>query len=323
MVDFTKGLISAIELTEILDVTIQGVYKLISTNNIETISVNARKKVCSPSGVRKLLESRGYKYPDQNISIQIVKGGVGKTGLSFCLGVRASHYGAKVLLVDLDQQGNLTSSFSIDSRDKPVWLNLIRKEVTVEEAVIKLSDNLSIIPSSLNNSRLDTELTQSLSNLKDLIKDILEPIRDQFDLVIFDCPPAINKIVAAATCASDRVIIPINPDPYALDGLEFTLAELKSIKSNFKIDFDHQIIWNNYDARQRLGSFYMHELTKDEDRINHIFPVVIRTDTNLKNSVFAAKSIFEETRKTAIKEDIDQFTREVLGINAWSEANRA
>ena len=78
MVDFTKGLISAIELTEILDLSIQGVYKLISTNNIETISVNARKKVCSPSGVRKLLESRGYKYPNQNISIQIVKGGVGE-----------------------------------------------------------------------------------------------------------------------------------------------------------------------------------------------------------------------------------------------------
>ena len=94
---------------------------------------------------------------------------------------------------------------------KKVSLNIIRKEVTAAEAIIKLSDNLSIIPSSLNNSRLDTELTQSLSNLKDLIKDILEPIRDQFDLVIFDCPPAINKIVAAATCASDKVIIPINP----------------------------------------------------------------------------------------------------------------
>ena len=105
--------------------------------------------------------------------------------------------------------------------------------------------------------------------------------------------------------------------------MEFTLAELKALNRILKLILDHQIIWNKYDARERLGSFYMHELTKDEDRINHIFPVVIRTDTNLKNSIFAAKSIFEETRKTAIKEDMDQFTREVLGINAWSEANRA
>ena len=114
------------------------------------------------------MKKGGFKYPNAIISFQIVKGGVGKTSLSFCLAVRASHYGARVLAIDLDQQGNLTRSFNVEASDKPVWLNLFRDKVPVENAIVELSDNLHLIPSNLNNSRLDTELTQSSTNLKDL-----------------------------------------------------------------------------------------------------------------------------------------------------------
>jgi chromosome partitioning protein len=227
-----------------------------------------------------------------------------------------------VLTIDLDQQGNLTRSFNVEARDKSVWLNLYRDKVPVEQSVIELSENLHLIPSNLNNSRLDTELTQAASNLGDLIKDIIAPIRDNYDLVIIYCPPAINKINTAVTCASDMVLVPINPDPYAMDGLDFTLSELTRIKKEFKLNFDYRVVWNKYDARERLGAVYMHELTKRTVMLNKILPVVCRVDVSMKNAIFDSKSVFDLPKKAHIREDIDQLAKEILGINSWKESKK-
>jgi chromosome partitioning protein len=302
-------------------ITTQGVHKALKTHNIHLHTINTKRKIVPPLGVRKLFEERGFSYPNKNISFQIVKGGVGKTSLSFSLAVRAVHYGARVLAIDFDQQANLTRSLSVDARNVPVWLNIYRDKVSSADAIIKLSDTFHIIPSSLNNSRLDTELTSSSANLKDLVTDALEPIRKNYDLVIMDCPPALNKINTAVTCASDEIIIPVNPDPYAMDGLNFTLAELSKVKKEFKLDYDYKIVWNRYDARERLGVYYMHELAKNEEWASHIYPVVIRTDTTFKNSIFDAKTIFDSP-KSPVREDVDQFTKEVLGINSWKESRK-
>lgn len=316
-----NGCLTPIDLMGILGgITVHGVYKALKTHDIEVIDTPNRRKKIPPLGVRKLLQERGFVYPRENISFQIVKGGVGKTSLSYALGLRASHYGAKVLLVDLDQQGNLTRSFKIEARDFPVWLNIFRDNVPAKDAVIKLTETLHLIPSNLNNSRLDLELTQATTNLKDMIRDALSPIRNNYDLVIFDCPPAINKINLSATCASDTVIIPVNPDPYAMDGLDFTLSELRRIKQDFKLNFNCRIVWNRYDARERLGAVCMHDLAKDEEKINNVLPVVIRVDASLKNSIFDAVSLFDLPKKSAIREDIDQFAKEIIGINHWVES---
>lgn len=316
-----KASVTPIELADCLGgITVQGVYKALKAHGIQTETANNRRKHIPPEGIRKLFEERGFAYPNLNISFQIVKGGVGKTSLSFSLAVRASHYGARVLAIDLDQQGNLTRSFNVEARDLPVWINIIREKVSAQDALVKISDNLDFIPSNLNNSRLDIELTQSASNLKDMIRDALSPIRSRYDLVIIDCPPAINKINTAVTCASDVVIIPINPEPYAMDGLVFTMAELNRIKKDFKLIFDYRIVWNKYDARERLGAVYMHELTKQEELLNKIIPVVCRVDASMKNAVFDSKSIFELSKRAPIREDIDQFAKEVLGINLWRES---
>lgn len=316
----TNGCLTPIDLMDILGgITVHGVYKALKSHNIDVIETHARRKKITPLGVRQLLNEKGFQYPQENISFQIVKGGVGKTSLSYALGLRASHYGAKVLLVDLDQQGNLTRSFKIEARDFPVWLNIFRDNISAEKAVIKLTETLDLIPSNLNNSRLDLELTQATTNIKDMIRDLLSPIRNNYDLVIFDCPPAINKINLAATCASDTVIIPLNPDPYAMDGLDFTLAEINRIKHDFKLKFNYRIVWNRYDARERLGAVCMHDLAKDEAKIKSVLPVVIRVDASLKNSIFDAVSLFDLPKKSAIREDVDQFTKEILGLNNWIE----
>jgi chromosome partitioning protein len=299
--------------------TLQGVYRILKQHNFKANT--GTRRLVKFNEVRDILSSRSFEYPNKNYSFQIVKGGAGKTSLSSNFALRASQYGAKVLAIDFDQQGNFTSTFGINTKDRPVFINLFRKEVTVEESIVAVNDALHIIPSSLDNSRLDVELTQRPSlNIRDLIKDILEPVRNKYDIIVMDCPPAINRINVAVTCGSDYVVIPVNPDQYSMDGLEFTIAELINIRKDFKIhSLDYFIVWNKYDARERLGAQYMHYLVKDSSKVSKILPVVIRTDASIKNVVYEMTTIFERGKKTTIKEDIDHFTREVLGINAWSE----
>ena len=155
-----------------------------------------------------------------------------------------------------------------------------------------------------------------------MVRDTIEPIRNNYDLIIIDCPPAINKINTAVTCASDLVIIPINPDPYAMDGLDYTIYELNRVKKEFKLDLDYRIIWNKYDSRERLGAVYMHELMKRTELHNKILPVVCRVDVSMRNAIFDSKSVFDLPKKAPIREDIDQFSKEILGINIWKESKK-
>lgn len=315
-----SGFVTPADLSYLLGgISLQAVYKQLRTNGIESHTSANKRRWISPQGVRQLLEQKSFSFPKLNLSFQIVKGGTGKTTLAYALAVRSSHYGARVLAIDFDQQGNLTRSFNVEARDKPVWLNLIRDDVAAEEAIVEVTPNLHLIPSNLNNSRLDVELTGLASNLRDMVTDKLETIRDNYDLVIMDCPPAINKINTAVTCSSDTVIIPVNPDPYAFDGLDFTLSEIARVKTSFKVKTNYQIIWNRYDARERLGVVYMHKVAAMPECAERVLPVVVRTDASVKNAVFAAKSVYEMPKKSVIQEDIDQFTREILGVNSWKE----
>jgi len=290
---------------------------------VENISVSEpnKRRGATSAEIRRLFEERGFVYPRQNLSFQIVKGGTGKTSLSYSLAVRAYQYGARVLCIDFDQQGNLSRSFNIQAKDKYVWLNLFRDRIDAEQAVIELADTLHLIPSNLNNSRLDVELSGSASNLRDMIGDKLAPIRDRYDLVIMDCPPAINKINTAIACVSDMVLIPVNPDPYALDGLEFTVSELERVKSDFKLDFDYRVIWNRFDARERLGAFYIHELSQNKRFAEKVMPIVIRTDASVKNAVFDSRSVFDLPKRSVFREDVDQFAQEIIGITKWKETH--
>jgi chromosome partitioning protein len=313
-----NGWITPAEMAKIFGgLTPQAIYKKMRVQDIPTCSAKNKRRSIEPMGVKKLFGRAGLIYPKINISFQIVKGGTGKTSLAYALAIRASHYGAKILVIDFDQQANLTRSFDVDAREVKVWLHVVRDRLNVEKSIIKVNDHIDLLPSNLNNSRLDVELSGSASNLRDMVRDKISKIRNSYDLVIMDCPPAINKVNTAAACASDLIVVPINPDPYAIDGLDLAVSEFERIKEEFKTEFQYKLIWNRYDARERLGVVYMHRL--GQELAEHVLPVVIRTDTSLKNAVFEQKSIYDLPKKSAVHDDIDQFAREILGINEWAE----
>ena len=299
----------------------QAVYKMLKSKNLESIMLSTRKKVIAPSSVRAILENKGFQYPNKIISFDMIKGGVGKTTLSAAVATRASHYGCKTLLIDFDLQGNLSRSFAIHSNNEKIWIDLVKDAHPAEKAIISISQYLDIIPSNLNNSKLDIEMQQASINIKDHVRDKLDSVLKNYDLVIIDCPPAINKVSASAICASDLVIIPLNPDPYSMDGLEMTLSEIRRTKKNFKINRpDHLIVWNKYDARKRLGPVYMYDLVQKTD-VQNISTIVIRTDSNYENYLAKTESIFDASKKSNAKEDIDQITKEIIGLNLWSDKN--
>ena len=299
-------------------------YSLVEKNYPELLVDKASKKVILPASlVRKIITDKGFIYPKCNISFQVVKGGAGKTTLATNFSFRCAQYGVKVLLIDFDQQGNASRYFDVETRSKPVFLNVFRREIDVKDAVVPVNEFLHVIPSNLNNSRLDFEMSQKTSlNIKEVINNLILPIRDDYDIVVMDCPPAINRVNASVTCASDLIIIPINPDQYALDGMQFSISEINMIKRDFNLDsLDYKLVWNKYDAREKLGTIYMHALVKEEELIDKIMPLVIRTDTEFKNSVHEKRSIYENSKKSSAKEDIDELTREILGMRSFFRSN--
>lgn len=301
--------------------TLHGIHKVLKEKKIPTLKNGTKIQVPSESS-RLFFEGRGFNYPQLNISFHIIKGGVGKSSLASAFAVRANMYGARVLCVDFDQQGNLTRSFGIDGRERLVWLHILRNQCKIHEAIIPITKTLHLIPSSMNNSKLDIEFANNPVNLRDMIRDSLNEIRSVYDLVIFDCPPSLNKVTAATTCASNLVIMPINADGYSMDALDATIKEINHLENAFKLNIPYRILWNKYDQREKLAVKYLHEVASKDSCKDNILPIVIRTDASIKNALDQGISIFEMKSKSGIYEDIDNLTKEILGLTQWDDEQK-
>jgi chromosome partitioning protein len=279
-----------------------------------------RRKVVAPSGARAYLEARGFRYPRHlTVALQIVKGGCGKTTISFGLALRASHYGCRVLAVDLDQQGNFSRALgAMDvARDKPIWVDVNRKTAALKDTIVPISEFLDLVPSDLRNSQLEGELSSSHRSVHLAISQHLEEIQDHYDLIVIDCPPNVSCTTMAAACAADQVIIPLYPDAFAIDGLSYTLKQLKDARTDYGKDIPFAILWNKYDARERICHALIHEVAANPEYARHVMHLHIRTDSAARNAITLGQDVFSQ-KKSHHREDIDDFAREVIGLNAWA-----
>lgn len=293
-----------------------GVRKMLHTKGLDWPQVGGRRFI-APNSMRWLLESRGFVMPRLALSFQIVKGGCGKTTLAFSVAVRATHYGARVLAIDLDKQGNLSSALGQkDTRGLRTWIDIYRGACTAREAVVSTPFGVDLIPAHMALSRLDIELASGAHNVSTHIAKALVGLRDAYDVIVFDCPPDTNKITAAATCASDLVVIPINPEPHAIDGLNLVVGELKRIEEELRFAPPYAIVWNKFDRRTLLGTSCVHEVARDPEHMAHLLPMFIGTDMAFPNAIYANKSVFDFLDDA--RRDVDCLVRELMGLNAWS-----
>lgn len=276
----------------------------------KTLQLSLVSHYLPPELVREYLLSKNLKYPQRVISIQMLKGGVAKTTSIMNIGIRAAMYGAKILFVDLDQQANLSFALGHQNETAPVWLDIFEKRKTIEESIVKINENMDLIPSSLNNSVLERVLINSNRNWSMAVKGPLEQIRWNYDLILVDTAPALSAINTAVSIASDEILLPVNPDRFSILGFEKNKLELDEIKKDFKLSFNYKILFTKFDGREKMSSLFLQDFIEKYPEL--MMKNFVRSSSEAKNILGTAKSIF--SNKSSIKEDYDLLTKEVLGF---------
>ncbi len=151
--------------------------------------------------------------------------------------------------------------------------------------------------------------------------NLFSEIYDEFDLIVIDCPPSVNKITTCATCFATINIIPVNADMDSFDGVRMSVGEIKRLEKAFKsrgLKINYQIVFNKYDAREKLSLVIMGQIAQDKELVNNLLQIVVRTDTTFKNTKAECSSIFDVNRSVG-KEDCLALISELTGIYKWTE----
>ncbi len=205
--------------------------------------------------LQKEMHSKTPAHRTRRISVSNQKGGVGKTTTTVNLATSLAAVGKKVLVIDLDPQGNASTGFGIDRsvRGKGSY-EVLFGECTVEEAALASKvPNLSVITSSIHLSGAEIELIDT-ENREFRLKTALETTPAEYDYVIFDCPPSLNLLTLNALVASDGVLVPMQCEFYALEGLSHLVNTIERVKNAFNPQLELQgIVMTMFDRRNQLS----------------------------------------------------------------------
>ena len=189
------------------------------------------------------------------IAVPNQKGGVGKTTTAINLSSCLSALGKRVLAIDMDPQGNMTSGLGVDKDnvEKTVY-DLIIGRATVEECLCKeVFENLDLLPTNIDLSAAEIELI-GVENKEFIIRDEVAKIRGNYDFVIVDCPPSLSMLTINAMTTADTVLVPIQCEYYALEGLSQLMHTIDLVKERLNPDLEMEgVVFTMYNARTNLS----------------------------------------------------------------------
>ena len=199
------------------------------------------------------------------IAIANQKGGVGKTTTAINLSACLAEAGQKVLVIDIDPQGNTTSGFGLSKTEieKTVY-EVILRECDIKEAIVEdVIENLDILPSNVNLAGAEIDLID-VDNREYILKESILEVRDRYDYIILDCPPSLSLIVDNALYASDSVIIPVECGYYSYEALSQMVNKITKIQKDKPLEIEG-ILLTKLDNRNTLG----YEIV---DKVKFLFP---------------------------------------------------
>lgn len=190
------------------------------------------------------------------IAIANQKGGVGKTTTSINLSSCIAAKGKKVLVIDMDPQGNTTSGYGIEKNElENTIYELIMGDCTVEDCIMKdVLPNVSVLPSNVNLAAAEIELI-GVKDKDFILKNEIDWVKDNYDFVIIDCPPSLNLLTVNAMTTADSVLVPIQCEYYALEGLSQLIHTVNLVKERLNPDLDMDgVVFTMYDSRTNLSN---------------------------------------------------------------------
>ena len=190
------------------------------------------------------------------IAIANQKGGVGKTTTSINLSACIAAKGKKVLVIDIDPQGNTTSGYGIEKNelDNTIY-ELILGDCSIEDCILKeIFPNISILPSNVNLAAAEIELI-GVEKKEYILKNEVDWVKDRYDFIIIDCPPSLSLLTVNAMTTADAVLVPIQCEYYALEGLSQLIHTINLVKErlNPSLDIDG-VVFTMYDSRTNLSA---------------------------------------------------------------------
>lgn len=183
------------------------------------------------------------------------KGGVGKTTTAINLSASLAELGKKVLVIDIDPQGNTTSGLGVDKEEaENTVYELLLGELEISDCIQKeVFENLDIIPSNINLAAAEIELID-VEDKQFILKKAVDEVRKNYDFIIIDCPPSLSMLTINAMCAGDTVLVPIQCEYYALEGLSQLMQTIELVKERLNTELEIEgVVFTMYDARTNLS----------------------------------------------------------------------
>jgi len=261
---------------------------------------------------RKINKDLSKKNVNRIIAITNQKGGVGKSTTAVNVSAYLSSYGYKTLLIDLDPQSNSTSGLGLDPTDvkESVYEVLIRDSDPRKIILDTAYKDLRILPSSIQLAGAEVELVSSLKR-EFRLKEAIEKIEKDYDFILIDCPPALGLLTINALAAAKEVIIPIQCEYYALEGLGQLLSTINLVKKNLN---DKLIIkgaiMTMYDPRLKLAEQVIEEVKNFFSE--RVYKTIIPRNVRLSEAPSYGKPIMEYDPDCKGAEAYSNFTKEVI-----------
>ena len=249
------------------------------------------------------------------ISVANQKGGVGKTTTAVNLSTLLAKRGKKVLLIDTDPQGNATSGLGVTKEVELSVYDILVGETTFEETVQETEvKNLKVCPSNISLAGAEVELVSMMSR-EQRLKVKLDVAKEEYDFIIIDCPPSLGLVTLNAFTASDSVLIPVQCEYFALEGLGQLLNTLNLVKKHLNKNLEIEgALLTMYDARTNLSNQVVKEVKKYfEDKV---YKTVIPRNVRLSEAPSYGMPISIYDPKSKGAKAYEKFTKELLKINS-------